>query len=308
MIEAANANPPAPRPDDLYPTRDGGETRQLERRDPVVHGRPSAGPLDEAQVARYERDGFLVLPGLLDGGEVAALRASLDELRRDARGGIDEGVVRERGQSGEVRSVFAVHRRDDALGAIARHPMLAGAARQILGDEIYVHQSRVNFKPALVGGAFSWHSDFETWHAEDGMPRMRALSVSVLLDDNHPWNGPLMLIPGSHRTFVSCPTPTPPDHHRASLVDQEVGTPSAEALRALYDEAERIELALGPEGTVVLFDCNTMHASASNLSPLPRSNVFLVYNALTNRLVAPFSAPAPRPEFLATREPITIPR
>lgn len=306
MTEAAIAKPIPTRPDDLYPTRDGGETRCIERRDPVVRDAPAPGPLDEALLTRYQRDGFLVLPGLLSAREVGALRASLDDVRRNARGGIDEGIVRERGH-GEVRSVFAVHRREDALGAIARHPTLAGAARQILGDEIYVHQSRVNFKPALVGGAFSWHSDFETWHAEDGMPRMRALSVSVLLDDNHAWNGPLMLIPGSHRTFVSCPTPTPPDHHRASLVDREVGTPSAGALRALYDEAARIDLALGPEGTVVLFDCNTMHASGSNLSPLPRSNVFFVYNAMANRLVAPFAAPAPRPEFLATREPVAIP-
>lgn len=305
MNDVLTATPLPTRPDDRYPSRDGGETRRTARLDPVVHGEPSGGPLTDSQVSGFDRDGFVLLPSLLGEREVAALRAALDALWRTARGGADEGVIRER-DGGAVRSVFAVHDREDAFGAIARHPTLVGAARQILGDEVYVHQSRVNFKPALVGGAFGWHSDFETWHAEDGMPRMRALSASVLLDDNHAWNGPLMLIPGSHRTYVSCPTPTPPDHYRASLVDQRVGTPSADALRALYDEAGRIDLALGPAGTVVLFDCNTMHASGSNLSPLPRRNVFLVYNAMSNRLVEPFAAKAPRPAFLATRAPVAV--
>lgn len=288
-----------------YRTRDGGVTRIIPRCDPAIHGEPRGGPLDEVQLRRYEREGFLVLPSLIEEATVCALRDAVNRTLCDAKGGADEGVIRERGTR-DVRSVFAVHERPGPFHALARHPFLLGAAQQILGDSVYVHQSRINFKPALVGRAFGWHSDFETWHAEDGMPRIRALSMSILLDENHPWNGPLMLIPGSHETFVSCPRPTPPDHFRSSLVEQEVGTPSAEAISLLYEKAGRIELALGPAGTVVLFDANTMHASGSNLSPLPRSNVFMVYNAISNALVSPFAASAPRPEFLASRRPIAL--
>src|SRR3546814_19751740 len=68
----------------------------------------------------------------------------------------------------------------------------------------YIHQSRLNYKPGFKGKEFYWHSDFETWHVEDGMPRMRALSMSVLLAENTPHNGPLMLIPGSHQSFLTC--------------------------------------------------------------------------------------------------------
>jgi ectoine hydroxylase len=59
---------------------------------------------------------------------------------------------------------------------------------------------------------------------------------------------------------------------------------------------------------VIVFDCNTMHGSNGNITPLPRANAVIVYNAVSNRLVAPFGAPAPRPEFIATRtvEPIRI--
>ena len=89
------------------------------------------------------------------------------------------------------------------LARLTRDPRLVNVARQILGSEVYVHQSRANMKPGFKGKEFYWHSDFETWHVEDGMPAMRALSCSVLLTDNNANNGPLMLVPGSHRQFIS---------------------------------------------------------------------------------------------------------
>ena len=63
----------------------------------------------------------------------------------------------------------------------------------------------------------------------------------------------------------------------------------------------RINECVGQPGTVVFFECNVMHGSNSNLTPFPRHNVFLVYNAVSNALVEPFAAPAPRPEFIASR-------
>src|SRR5690606_18676180 len=108
-------------------------------------------------------------------------------------------------------------------------------ARQILGGEVYLHQSRANLKPGFKGKEFYWHSDFETWHTEDGMPRMRALSVSIALTENYPFNGPLMLIPGSHKTFVACVGRTPENHYKQSLKRQELGTPDRESLKRLAD-------------------------------------------------------------------------
>ena len=55
-------------------------------------------------------------------------------------------------------------------------------------------------------------------------------------------------------------------------------------------------------GSVVLFDCNTMHGSNSNITPYERINAFFVFNAWSNRLKAPFGAPRPRPEFIAHRD------
>jgi ectoine hydroxylase len=283
---------------DRYPSRSGATPSITERRDPVVHG-DDDGPLDVEQVSSYADDGFLVVEGLLAPGEVDDLNREIDRLAADP-------AQRERPQSivepggGALRSLFEVHRLDGPLRAITRDPRLVAIARQLLGGDVYIHQSRVNLKPAFHGQEFYWHSDFETWHTEDGMPAMRALSCSVLLTDNHPWNGPLLTIAGSHRWFVSCAGETPKNHFEESLRRQEIGTPDEESLTELYRRG-RIAQCLGAAGTVVFFDCNIMHGSSSNISPLPRRNVFTVYNSVENRLEDPFAAPSPRPEFIGSR-------
>jgi ectoine hydroxylase len=58
----------------------------------------------------------------------------------------------------------------------------------------------------------------------------------------------------------------------------------------------------GPAGSVVFFDCNTMHGSNSNISPYPRANLFMVYNSVENRLGDPRGGLRPRPEFIAARD------
>jgi ectoine hydroxylase len=60
----------------------------------------------------------------------------------------------------------------------------------------------------------------------------------------------------------------------------------------------------GKAGSVVFFDCNTMHGSNGNITPYPRSNLFFVYNSVDNQLEAPKSGLKPRPEFIAARNDV----
>jgi ectoine hydroxylase len=114
---------------------------------------------------------------------------------------------------------------------LTRDPRILAKAREILGGDVYIHQSRINYKPGFRGKEFYWHSDFETWHVEDGMPRMRAVSCSIALTPNYEFNGPLMLVPGSHRYFLSCVGETPEEHYKESLKKQEIGVPDPRVSR-----------------------------------------------------------------------------
>lgn len=285
---------------DIYPSRQSPEAELLPRLDPVVHGdRNGPAPLSREQIDRFDRDGYLVLEDLFSKAEIGFLQRETARLRADPATLEPETVIAEPG-SREVRSIFAIHAQNDAAARLAADERLAGVARFLLGDEVYIHQSRLNYKPGFHGREFYWHSDFETWHVEDGMPRMRALSMSVLLAENTPHNGPLMLIPGSHRRFLTCIGETPADHYRQSLRRQEYGVPDERSLAELADRHGIVAPTGGP-GTVILFDCNLMHGSNGNITPLPRSNAFFVYNAVSNRLAAPFGVDRPRPAFVADR-------
>ena len=291
------------REDDRYPSRHAPEARISPRLDPVVHGKPGDGPLTQQPLLFYEDNGYLGFDGLLSEADITAALLELQRLRQnEAVKDADEAVI-EPG-SRELRSIFAVHRSSEVLRRLCRHPKLVAIARQLLGGEVYIHQSRVNYKGGFRGKEFYWHSDFETWHVEDGVPAMRMVSCSVSLTANTPHNGPLMLIPGSHQRFVSCVGATPDNHYKASLRRQEVGVPDDESLTRLVNDFG-ITAPTGLAGAVTFFECNVMHGSNSNITPLPRSNIFVVYNSVHNTPVAPFCGLAPRPNFIAERQDFT---
>ncbi|HWT71224.1 MAG TPA: ectoine hydroxylase [Oxalicibacterium sp.] len=287
---------------DIYPSRTH-HAAIIARQDPVLYGEtPQERNIDQAQRAAYEKNGFLLVPDLFTQEEVAYLFNAMQAMREEFTHAGRREVIAEPG-SGDVRSIFNVHRLNEVFANLVRDPRVLNVARAILGSEVYIHQSRINYKPGFSGKEFYWHSDFETWHTEDGMPAMRALSCSILLTDNSESNGPLLLIPGSHRHYVSCAGETPDENYKKSLKKQEIGVPDEVLLRYLTDMGGIVSCA-GKAGSVVFFDCNTMHGSNGNITPYPRSNVFFVYNSITNQLEQPKGGLTPRPEFVAAREGI----
>ncbi|WP_052862868.1 ectoine hydroxylase [Streptomyces niger] len=293
---------------DPYPTRYVTASLPFDRRHPVVWGEGADGPLSTDEVAAYRRDGFLAFGALLAPEDVARCREELRRIGQDSDLRGSERLAPEP-DSAEIRSVFEVHELSEVFARIVHSGALADKARQVLGSDVYVHQTRVNYKAAFDGSKFGWHSDFETWHSEDGMPVPRALSFSVALSANLPVNGPLMIIPGSHRTFVPSVGETPVDYHKLSLLGKNL--PAGPADRAaVTDLAERngIESFTGAPGSAVMFDCNCLHSSSGNVSPFPRTNLFIVYNSVDNPLGRPYAAPKPRPGYLASRNFTPVPQ
>lgn len=288
-----------------YPTRQGKDLDYFPRLDPVVHSECKTrwnGPLDEYALSSYERDGFLWFEGFFARERVEPFFDEIRALSQDSKLMDSDRVIKD-GQTDELRSVFSMHEISERFSALTRDLRILGMVEQLLGSEVYIHQSRINDKLGFQGRGFNWHSDFETWHSEDGMPRMRAVSASILLTDNNEFNGPLMLIPGSHQYFIPCVQPTPKANWRQSLKEQSVGVPESDVLKSMANQGG-IVAPKGPPGSLLLFECNTLHASNSNMSPWPRSNLFFVYNSVENKLDSPYCGQEPRPEFLAARSNI----
>jgi ectoine hydroxylase len=116
--------------------------------------------LTAAQKARFERDGFLIFPGLFAQNEVAVLRQEVARLSRiDA-----EEITRE--HTGGVKSIFRVHEEDGVtrsapFRALVRTPRVLRPVQQVLGtDETYVYHTKINAKPAVEGTIWMWHQDY----------------------------------------------------------------------------------------------------------------------------------------------------
>ena len=288
---------------DRYPSRVLDKLSVTGRLDPVVYSQATDGPLSDQQLTQYAEMGYLHFEGLFDLDQSRQWLAELKRLRSDAAvRALPASIIEPESQ--DLRSIFAVHRISEVFAALVHHPTIASIARQLLGSDVYIHQSRINCKGGFRGKEFYWHSDFETWHVEDGLPAMRTVSCSISLTPNTPCNGALMLIPGSHHRFVACVGQTPENHFESSLRRQMVGTPDDDSLTQLVDDFGMV-MPTGPIGSVTFFECNTMHGSNSNITPMPRSNIFIVYNSLHNQLTEPFCGLPPRPNFIAEREDVS---
>lgn len=282
--------------EDVYTTRVSDEPQVIGRPDPVFWGDPIT-----AEYADFDRRGYLQRENVIGDADVGACLAEIDRIQHDSTLRDDERIVREDG-SDAVRSIFDILELSDAVRRVVELSGAYDIARDVLGSDVYVHQSRLNYKPGFQGGAFYWHSDFETWHAEDGMPCPRAVSASIALTGNTEYNGPLMIMPGTQRSFVQCSGATPDDFYRESLVTTtpRIGVPSERVITDMW-QRHGIEVLTGGAGSMTMFDCNALHASGGNISPMPRANVFVVFNSVENVVQAPYSGSAPRPSFLAKR-------
>lgn len=290
--------------EDFYPSRTGKEETIIPRVDPVVYGNhqpENENMLTSAQLEIYKENGYIVLPNYMP-EFVEPLLEEIESLRNVMKG--REELITEP-DSDELRTIFKPYAFSQRIDQFSRHPKIMTIAKQLLGSEVYITQSRVNVKPAFNGKSFPWHSDFETWHVEDGMPRMRALTAWIMLNENNEYNGPLYVIPGSHKEFVSCAGTTENKNYDKSLRKQEAGVPQPETMQHLL-KSRKIEGVYGKPGTVVFHECNLMHGSPDNISGLPRTLLMLVYNSCENKLIKPFCDQPPRPDYLRNPNPAAI--
>lgn len=256
--------------------------------------------LTAEQHAQFDRDGYLFFPALFSTEETRTLTEAVPELysRREAYN------VREKGKDA-VRTNFAAHMYSEPFAKLARHPRMVGPVQELLGEELYMHQFKINGKMAFEGDVWQWHQDYGTWLNDDQMPTERAMNVAIFLDDVSEYNGPLMFIRGSHKrgvidakhdlTTTSYPLWTVDNALIAQLVERSGGSGSFDAEGRHVDGG--IISPKGPAGSMILFHSCLVHASGSNLSPHNRVSVYLSLCAVSNHIRR-----HKRPEYIAHRD------
>jgi ectoine hydroxylase len=241
--------------------------------------------LSQHQVEHFHDRGFLFLPDLFAPAEVAVLQHEVPAILAQER----PEVVREK-DGRTARTAFAAQQYSAPFGRLARHPRLVEPAMQLLGGPVYIHQFKINAKAAFDGDVWQWHQDYGTWARDDLMPEPRAMNLALFLDDVTEFNGPLLFIPGSHRAGKL------PAGHDTTTTSYPLWTLDRDTVTRLVREGGLVA-PKGRAGSVLLFHCNLVHGSPSNMSPWNRTIVY-ISACHTDNHIRQFK----RPEFIAHRD------
>jgi len=197
-------------------------------------------------VERLERDGFVVIEGALDPGEVRRLTSSVDR------------VWRTEASDGSALHRLAFVPSDAAFLDLVDHPAALPVVTALLGWNIYLYHCHLDVHPRIRGScapAWRWHQDGGRQNVDLASPRPR-LSIKVayfLTDVQRAEDGAMLLIPGSHNRDV---LERPPD-----------GSVRPSGSEPLLVRA----------GTAVVMDRRLWHARGDNLSGPTRKVLFYAY-------------------------------
>ena len=241
--------------------------------------------LTKDQLSHFHTEGWLLLKNRFSQAEIDVLKNELPKIFAMRR----EEVWREK--DGEaVRTAFAAHTYNEAFDRLGRHPRLIEPVMQLLDGPVYMHQYKINGKAAFNGDVWQWHQDYGTWARDDLMPQPRAMNIAVFLDEVTEFNGPLYLIPRSHKQGVI------EAGHDTLTTSYPLWTLDKQRIRDLADKGGIIA-PKGVPGTVLMFHSNMVHASAPNISPWDRVIVYLSLCHVDNH-IRQFK----RPEWIAHRD------
>lgn len=215
-------------------------------------------------VEQFREQGFCRIESLYQPADVAALSRKTDEVMACAAGIAGETAVFDLEDSHtaddpRVRRIKRPHAVDPLFWDYACYEPLVAIVAALVGPSIRLHHSKINLKAARYGAPLEWHQDWAFIpHSNQDLAIASVMIDAVDLD-----NGPMLVIPGSHRRLL--------DHHDG---DWFVGAIKPDSL-----DTGRAVPIVGPPGTVTLHHPLLVHGSALNRSSRDRRLLFYEYAA-----------------------------
>jgi ectoine hydroxylase len=203
----------------------------------------------------FDRDGYLLVRGVLDPDEVATYVSVVDGLYQRHQ---EAGKL---GANGSLHELSAVATCPE-LAPLIDHPGVLGYIWSVLGWNVHIYHSHIDVHPPVTGEVpfrFEWHQDGGRQNREiESVPRPR-MSIKAaywLSDVSETGRGNFQLVPGSH------------------LMNRIEGPPRRDVEWPNPEGA--IQVTANP-GDVVIFDRRIWHARSNNRSTITRKGVFFGY-------------------------------
>jgi phytanoyl-CoA hydroxylase len=210
--------------------------------------------LTKTQIDQYNETGAIVVADILSADEVHRLRRVTDEFVERARGVTAHNEVYDledshTPDSPRVRRIKAAHQHHPEYARLARHPKILAALQDLWGPDIRFDTAKLNMKCAGFGAPVEWHQDWAFYpHTNDDLA-----AVGVMFDDMEMANGPLMIVPGSHRGPIH-------DHHADGVFCGAMDPSNHDV-----DYSAAIPLT-GKAGSITVHHVRAVHGSAPNVS------------------------------------------
>ena len=223
--------------------------------------------ISESDVARYRRDGYLVVPDVLGASEIADLRRVTEEFVQASRRVTTHTEVfdLEPGHSAEeprLRRIKTPSKFHEVYARMVRHPKILALLAALWGPNIRFDLSKLNLKAAGFGSPVEWHQDWAFYpHTNDDLA-----AVGIMIDDFTESNGSMMVIPGSH-------TGPTYDHH---VNGHFVG--GVDPVTCGLDFSKAV-MCTGKAGSITVHHVRLMHGSSANVSGQPRRFLLHQYRA-----------------------------
>lgn len=224
--------------------------------------------LTQAELDQYEREGYLVIT---DAVPQDRLQAVIDETERmcaeafkltagTAMLDLDPSHTP---QKPRIRRIKSHHEHSDFFADFVGEPLIMDLLAPLLPSGVRVHNTKINMKSAGIGESIEWHQDWAFYpHTNDDV-----LAVGIYLDDCAEENGPMFVVPGSHKG----PTYNHHEHgYFCGAIDPN----------ELTGELEKAVPLMGPAGTLTIHHARLLHGSAFNRSTRSRRFLLQAYAAV----------------------------
>ena len=246
--------------------------------------RVPGGSLSADQLAFYNREGYLMIPGLLDAADLAPAREAMEfRVEGIAQDLLREGLISDPLANApfETRlarlfenlsdSIFLRYDRSwrDRLPGyfhLMANPKILDMVESLLGPEIFanpVYNTRPKV-PKVAAGIVPWHQDKSYWTGAKAAP---VITVWIPLVDATLENGCLHVLPGTHRRKVL-----------GFHAETYSGTGYKEVDEQHVRDRLKDDLALPIQaGGAILFNDRFIHSSTANNSNQVRWSLDLRY-------------------------------
>ena len=223
--------------------------------------------LSERQLSFFNREGYLLIEDCLPLATIKRIIKVIEKLKKDSlnltkSNHLFDVAPGHSKKTPKLRRIKEPDKQHIIFEKLVRSKVLMDIVAPLLGGTVRFDHSKLNFKPPDGKAKIEWHQDWAFYpHTNDNL-----LAVGIMIEDCNIENGPLMVLPKSHKGPIY-------NHHKEGVFCGAVET------NCIKNVSDAIALT-APAGSISIHHVRTLHASAENYSASDRPLLLFSYSAV----------------------------